>query len=90
MRVVAQPELPGAQRGGSGDGGAVVPADCQVAPTRTDRHVFVVTEGVDRPPQYVASSGAGRGHAFACPPRGLPLTRPPPLAGRRQLATDSP
>jgi hypothetical protein len=53
MRVEAQPKLPGAQRGGSGDGRAVPHADGQVPPRRSDRHVRVIAESVDRPAQDV-------------------------------------
>ncbi len=51
MRVEAQAESPGAERGGSRDGGAVLDKDRQVSPDRPDLHVSVVAEGADRLPQ---------------------------------------
>jgi hypothetical protein len=53
MRVEAQSELPSAQRGGPSDRDALVHADGRMPPSRPDRHVPIVAEGVDRPTQDV-------------------------------------
>jgi hypothetical protein len=82
MRVEAQTESPGAERRGSGDGGAVLDEDRQVSPDRPDLHVSVVAEGVDRLPQYlgVVRSRLSSRLSLVCRPEGS-SQRPRPLDG---------
>ena len=51
--VEAEPESSSTERGGPSDGDAVVDVDGQMPPSRPDRHVLVVPEGMDRSTQGV-------------------------------------
>jgi hypothetical protein len=92
----AQPELPGPQRGGAGDGGAVCQVDGQMPTPGSDRHVSVVAERVDRSTQDlgVVRGGPRSLGSFARRRHGASLSRGlrrwPVAASLQWIAGESP